>query len=309
MVDIGIELLENDNEALLNQLIKIYEQDPDPDPPYIYDDLYAELAEYAVKKKRFDLLNNVFKMGKANEHEFKVYIEYLDSLIEHSGYPAYKIRDIFYKIAVVANSNGLHNIVDHILEIFPDLRHFEKTHHQGIAGIKKIDKEILLSSDLPTLINLYNTSQSLRNITTKIFPEWLRINNPNNDFLKMSDIGFELLKNDNEGLLEQLIKIYLGNPDPNPPYTYNDLYSDLADYAVSEGRFDLLDKLFKMGKSSNENFEVFITYLNGMIVNSNYPEDEELRETFYKIAVIASNNELYHIVNHILEIFPELQSD
>jgi hypothetical protein len=85
--------------------------------------------------------------------------------------------------------------------------------NQYLTGIEELDTGILLSSNLLTLINLYNTSKSSRNLIIKIFPEWLSINNPNNSFSKISDIGFELLKNNNETLLKQLIKIYVKNPD------------------------------------------------------------------------------------------------
>jgi hypothetical protein len=61
-------------------------------------------------------------MVKASHHNFEVHINYLDSIIDYSGYPKDKIKDMFYKIAVVAINNGSNNTVEYISEIFSDLQ-------------------------------------------------------------------------------------------------------------------------------------------------------------------------------------------
>jgi hypothetical protein len=253
VVIIGAELLENDHESLLEQLIGIYKH---PDPSYIRNKLYAQLAQYATNNKHFDLLNKVFKIGASKGYDFKEYVGYLYDILLEGGYLKLiigghknpKIKPLFYKIAVVAKNNGLYNIVDHILEVFPDLQI-----NQDIT-MTDLDKEILLFNKLSTLMNLYNKNKFLRDTITKLFPDWLKIHNPNGSFPKMLDIGFELLIKHNETLLKQLIKIYSQHPDLD--YKYYDLYTELAIQAIYEGRYDLLDEIFKIGKASNYNFKL-----------------------------------------------------
>jgi hypothetical protein len=168
----------------------------------------------------------------------------------------------------------------------------------------------LLSKDLPTLLNLHNTSKSLQDSIIKISPEWLRVNNPNGSFLTMSDIGFELLKNNNETLLKQLIKIYSENPEVDPPVLVHNLYLDLLISAFDERRDDLLDEIFKIGKKTNYNFEVFIANLDEYFMRTKlgHPENTTT-DFFYAIGVAAENNGLHNIVYYILKVFPELRSE
>jgi hypothetical protein len=120
MRQIGFELLENDNEALLKQLFEIY--DKDPDPAFLNEDLYCGLAEEAVEQKRFDILNTIFKIGKSCTHDFKDTISYLDTVFVNGDTSAEKIiKDNYYKIAVIAANNGLYGIVDVLKRRFHEL--------------------------------------------------------------------------------------------------------------------------------------------------------------------------------------------
>jgi hypothetical protein len=176
---------------------------------------------------------------------------------------------------------------------------------QYLTGIEELDREILLSIDLSTLLNLYNISKSSRNLINKNFPEWVKINNPKGKYLMMYLMGKELLTNNKEALLEQLIEVYEQNQNLDYAYTEDDLYSNLAIFSECSYRFDMLNKVFKIGAAKGKKFELFNEFLDEIIHSSMY-SDKYNRDLFCKIAVVAKDNHLYDIVNHIINSFPEL---